>query len=98
MKVEKRAGMLHCDQVCVEYVKVFTKPMGDHTDNTNPNHGYYAKEFHVAQNTLTHNGCDDCNHWGKIGYLGIVHDLAMASVFLHFMIAIICKCAIMHCL
>ena len=62
MKVVKRWGMAWCDEVCVDFVRVFTKPMGNYADNTNPGHGFYGKEFSVKDGTLTYNGCDDCDH------------------------------------
>ena len=53
--------MWWCDEVCVEFVKVFTNPMGDYANNINPDHGYYAKQFQVKDSTLRAEGCDDCH-------------------------------------
>ena len=60
MKVVKRKWMWWCDEICVEFVKVFTQPMGDHDNNANRDHGYYGKQFQVNDNTLEADGCDDC--------------------------------------
>ena len=61
MKVVKNRWDWYCDEVCVDFVRVFTKPMGDHRDNTNEDHGYYSKAFKDGDWTLMNNGCDDCD-------------------------------------
>ena len=64
MKVVKRRGMLWCDGVCVDFVHVSTKPMGDHHDNTKEDHGYYGKLFKAegyGGYTRMLHGCDDCD-------------------------------------
>ena len=63
MKVEKRALMVTCDKLCVEYVSAFTKPTGDHTNNTHPDHGYYVKQFTANSGTLRNGGCDECDEY-----------------------------------
>ena len=52
-----------CDELCVEYVSAFTKPVGDHTDNTNVDHGYYANQFRAKDGTLRAGGCDECDEY-----------------------------------
>ena len=72
MKIRRRPLIAWCDEVCVDYVKAYTYPLSQqfHTRKflirgCNEGSCPFPMECYGGCGILTHNGCDDCNHYRK---------------------------------
>ena len=63
MKIERRPLIAWCDEVCVDYVKVYTT-----ASQQDLSREFLIRGCNAGSNCgiLTHNGCDDCDHYRKI--------------------------------